>query len=59
MEKNISTEEANLATLQKQLVEVAPSDYNKLTELTEKIAVAEAKLEQLFSRWNELSQKTT
>lgn len=59
MEKNIAAEEQLLAKLQAELAEPATqTDYAKLGELTKKISDVEAKLEHLFARWNELSQKS-
>ncbi|MBC7466187.1 MAG: ABC-F family ATP-binding cassette domain-containing protein [Bdellovibrio sp.] len=59
MEKNIADEESLLASLQKDLTNASPSDYSKLSDLTAKISQSESKLEKLFARWSELTQKTT
>jgi ATP-binding cassette subfamily F protein uup len=58
MEKTIATEEQKLAELQKKLAAVSQSDYAKLSETTAQIGQAEGKLEGLFARWNELTQKS-
>lgn len=59
MEKTIAQEEALLGQLQAKLAESATTtDYAKLGELTAKISQCETKLEGLFARWNELTQKS-
>ncbi len=58
MEKNIAEEEEKLASLQQELVDPkTQSNYARLNELTTQISVSETKLENYFSRWNELNQK--
>ncbi|MFZ3230646.1 MAG: ABC-F family ATP-binding cassette domain-containing protein [Pseudobdellovibrio sp.] len=59
MEKNIAEQEAKIAALQKQLNDPSTqSDYTKLADLTSKASQAESALEHLFTRWNELTQKS-
>lgn len=58
IESIISEEENRLKTLQGELgLPETQSNYTRLTELTNSIADVENKIEQLFSRWDELTQK--
>lgn len=54
----IATEEAKLAQLQHELLlPDTQSNYTKLSQLTKEISDAENKVERLFARWDELTQK--
>ena len=54
MEKEIEKAENAIAALEAEMAENA-SDYQKLLELEEKKAAADAALEELYLQWEELS----
>lgn len=59
MEATIAQEENKLSLLQKELAEPkTQADFKKLSELTLQIADLEKKIETLFARWEELSNKS-
>lgn len=60
MESVIAKEEALLKSLQEELQNPATqSQYSRLSELTQLIATSESKIEKLFQRWTELTEKNS
>lgn len=58
IESVIADEEAGLKSLQKELsLPETQTNYAKLSELSKEISAAESKVEKLFARWEELTQK--
>jgi len=58
IESVIADEEALLKSLQKELsLPETQTNYAKLSELSKEISAAESKVEKLFARWEELTQK--
>lgn len=58
IESVIAAEEAALKTLQNELAQPeTQTDYTKLSQLTKEISLAENKIEKLFARWEDLTQK--
>ncbi len=58
IEAVIADEEAALKSLQKELgLPETQSNYAKLSELSKEISAVESKVEKLFARWEELTQK--
>jgi ATP-binding cassette subfamily F protein uup len=60
MESVIAKEEALLKSLQEELQNPATqSQYSRLSELAQLIAMSESKIEKLFLRWTELTEKNS
>lgn len=58
IESVIATEEGSLKALQAELaLPETQSDYTRLADLAKQISAAESKVEKLFARWEELTQK--
>jgi ATP-binding cassette subfamily F protein uup len=58
MESLIAEDEALLKKLQEELISPATAtNFSRLTELSEQIGALEKKIEGLFTRWDELTQK--